>query len=248
MSDECKLRLRRVSLMFFLCLFSIVVMVALSACGGKAGGEGMYTDSAGTRHYSYSGSLPPTLLINDKIGNITIHVGRTGDIAVHQNVVSGDSFGIESGTTQDSSGNTEIHISVINGAPDINFDIAVPVNTTLKMHTDQGNISVGTVSRQMTLSTNKGSITFNGSLSPGGVYRFEAIEGSVNIIAAKSSAFHLDATVMTGQFVAPDFPMMFIQHTNAGAEVHTDVGMANHPGAMVSVGVTTGSISLHKTA
>src|SRR5215467_10178123 len=97
---------------------------------------------------------------------------------------------------------------------------------------------------QSILKTDTGSVTFEGTIDPKGLYQFETNTGSVDVTLPGNSSFHLDASTDTGS-INSDFPGVNVQHSNfTGGNVNSDVGSS--PGATVTLKTDTGSISLHQ--
>ncbi len=145
----------------------------------------------------------------------------------------------------------------------VDFDVTVPPATSLQLDTSTGSIDVsgvsgvmalrsstgslevnaGTMNGDSELITNTGSVTFNGSISQSGSYRFETNTGSVNVTLPGNSAFHLDASTDTGS-INTNFPGVIVQHHQVtGADAQGDVG--NSPQATVILRTNTGSINLY---
>ena len=94
------------------------------------------------------------------------------------------------------------------------------------------------------LSTNTGTVTFEGAIGPQGSYQFVTTTGSVNVTLPASPAFHVDASSTTGS-VWTDFPGLMVQHPSmTSSEMHVDVGSS--PQATVTLRTNTGSVSLHR--
>jgi DUF4097 and DUF4098 domain-containing protein YvlB len=209
-------------------------------------------------------------VINDTTGSITIHKGNVSSVSI-QATRHIPEFGSTPDVQYGQSGNT-VTATVQGhsggffgfGSDNVDFNVTLPANANLQIHTDTGTIDVngvsgtmslttntGTIdanqdvlSGQSTLSSNTGSITFAGSIDAGGNYQFSTDTGSVDVTLPGSPSFHVDAKTDTGS-INSDFSEVNVRHNDAvGAEAHGDVGSS--PGATVTLKTNTGSIDLHR--
>jgi len=149
-------------------------------------------------------------------------------------------------------------------SPSVDIDATVPSAANLHLKTNTGGIDVTGISGQMSLrsdtgsiaatqavlaassqlSTNTGTVTFDGAIGPQGSYQFVTDTGSVNVTLPGTPAFHVDASTNTGS-VWTDFPGLMVQHPSlTSSEMHADVGST--PQATLTLRTNTGSISLHR--
>ena len=234
-----------------------------------------YTNSVTDAPRHFAVSATPTVVINNDIGSIHVQSGGTGsDVTIQATKhagFGGNVNDVQVSYSQNSAANT-ITVNVDRtsntnffNSPSVDFQVTVPNNAALELKTNTGGLDVNGVSGRMsvrsntgsvevsdgvlssgsTLSSNTGSITFNGSISQTGSYQFMTNTGSINVTLPASSAFHLDANTDTGS-ITSDFPGVYVQHPNfTGAIAHSDVGSA--PQATITMTTNTGSISLHES-
>jgi Putative adhesin len=226
-----------------------------------------------TRHFTVT--TAPTVVINNDIGNIRVQAGSTGsDVTIQAFKYAGfggNMNDVQVNYNQSSNANT-ITVNVNRStnfnffnSPKVDFEVTVPGTAALELKTNTGSIDVSGVSGRMSLtsntgsvdvrngaltsssilSSNTGSISFNGSIDKTGAYQFTTNTGSVNVTLPASSVFHVDATTDTGS-ITSDFPGVTVDHPNfTGAVAHGDVG--NSPQATVTLRTNTGSIYLHQS-
>ena len=164
-----------------------------------------------------------------------------------------------------------VNATVSNGSLDfigsdiVDFDVAVPGNVDLDLHTSVGDIDVINVRGQLhaqnntgsisvaqttlmgsgSLETNTGSITFNGAIATHANYHLESNVGQVDVTLPANSAFHIDAVTGLGS-ISNDFPAVHVVNKFPhGSEAHGSVG-GNNPSVMLSLQTDTGSIGIHK--
>ena len=176
----------------WLWIVAALVIIALLGSGMQAGMRSFQHSNTETRTYELSTGVAPTLVLNDDTGSITIQTGDSNNVTIqetqHSPLVGGAP---DAKTSQD--GNT-ITTTVENhgGFNSVDFNVTIPANATLQIHTSTGSIDVSGVSGTMsltsdtgsitanqdalsgqsTLQTNTGDITFDGSLAPNGNYQF----------------------------------------------------------------------------
>jgi hypothetical protein len=173
---------------------------------------------------------------------------------------------------QNSEGNTlTVTVERMNPSniPDFNhadIDLTVPATADLHLTSNTGEIWSTGVSGQMTLisntgsitvrqgtlggdsrlTTNTGSVTFQGAIDPHGSYVFSANTGSVQVTLPHNAAFHVEASTDTGSIMS-DFSGVLVTKLNyTRSEAHGDVGTP--PRAMLTLTTNTGSISLSEGA
>jgi hypothetical protein len=247
-----------------------LVIIALLGSGVQAGLKSFVNISSET--HTYSITALPTLVLNDNTGTVTIHTGAANSPVTIQATKHYQSFGSAPTVQYSQDGNT-INATVQNqsnnnflsfGSDNVDFNVTLPANANLKIHTETGTIDVEGVSGNMslttetgsitanqdalsgqsTLQTATGSITFDGSIASGGNYLFSTNTGSVDVTLPASSSFHLDASTDTGS-INSDFTQVNIhEHDVTGSDAHGDVG--NSSSATVTLKTNTGSIDLHE--
>ncbi len=148
---------------------------------------------------------------------------------------------------------------------EIILNITVPWYTDLDLSTKAGSIDVTTVTGQMLLHTNAGSITvrqstldgssivqtnagsvsFEGAIDPQGAYQFMTSTGSVHVILPSHTAFHVDARTDVGSITTNIPGLQVIRLNYMNSEAHGDVG--NAPRGTIMLRSNLGSIYLQQT-
>jgi DUF4097 and DUF4098 domain-containing protein YvlB len=260
-------------LVFLVLAVSGIAAIFFAAVGYNF--TGYTTSSPETRNFTVSTTPTPSVVINNDIGSIHVRAGGTGSdvtvLATRHAGLGGNVSNVQVRYTQDSATNTitvnverSTNVNFFN-SPSVDFEVTVPSNAALQIQTNTGSIDVSGVSGQMLLtsntgsvaardglligssklSSNTGSISFNGSIDKSGSYQFTTNTGSVNVTLPANSAFHVDATTDTGS-ITSNFPGVIVEHPNfTGAVAHSDVGSS--PQATVTMRTNTGSINLHQS-
>lgn len=154
-----------------------------------------------------------SLTLTNPAGSIKIRSWNKPEINVTASLLE-DTLEIKDRQAGDSV-QIDVHCSK---AGEANFDINVPQNSTLDLRCLKGTIEVtameGRISVQTTegnislvelRSTNitaksiSGAISYNGKLSPQGIYNFQSIDNNVDLTLPANSAFTLMATTATGK-------------------------------------------------
>ena len=234
-----------------------------------------YTNSVTETPRHFAVSATPNVVINNDIGSIHVRSGGEGsDVTIEATKhagFGGNVKDVQVSYAQNSTANTvTVNVdrtsnSTFFNSPSVDFQVTVPSNASLELKTNTGGLDVsgvsgrmsvrsntgsvevsdGTLSSGSVLSTNTGSIMFNGSISQTGSYQFTTNTGSINVTLPASSSFHLDATTDTGS-ITSDFQGVYVQHPNfTGAVAHSDVGSSSQ--ATVTMSTNTGSINLHES-
>jgi hypothetical protein len=253
----------------WLWIVAAIVIIALLGSGIQSGLRNVVNTSSET--HTYSVSTLPTLVLNDDTGTVTIHTGGSGSQVTIQATKHFQSFGSAPAVQYSQSGDT-INATVKNqndsfmsfGSDNVDFNVTIPANANLDVHSDTGTINVTGVSGTMALTTDTGSITANedtlsgpstlksdtgsvtfaGSIGTSGSYQFLTDTGSVNATLPANASFHVDASTDTGS-INSDFTEVNVQKQDfAGGSAHGDVG--SNPNATVTLKTNTGSINLHK--
>ncbi len=233
-----------------------------------------FTNSVTEAPHSFTVGAHPAIVINNDIGTIHVRAGGAGsdvNIQVTRHTALGtDVNDTDVRYTQNSTNNTitvdVVRLTTVNlfTSPSVNIDATVPSAANLQLKTNTGGIDVTGISGQMSLrsdtgsiaatqgvlaagsqlSTNTGTVTFDGAIGPQGSYEFLTNTGSVNVTLPATPAFHVDASTNTGS-VWTDFPGLMVQHPSmTSSEMHGDVGST--PQATVTLRTNTGSVSLHR--
>lgn len=248
-----------------------LVIIALLGSGVQAGLKNIVNTSSETHTYAVIANVLPTLVLNDATGTVTIHTGSANSQVSIQATKHYQSFG-SAPTVQYSQDGNIIKATVQNqgnnflafATNNVDFNVTVPTNANLQIHTATGNIDVSGVNGTMSLSTatgsitanqdalsgqsslqtNTGDITFDGSIASSGNYQFTSDTGSVDVTLPASSSFHMDATTDTGSIDSDFSEVQVHEHDVTGSDAHGDVGSS--PGASLTLKTNTGDIHLNK--
>ncbi len=221
-----------------------------------------------TETHIYQVNSRSTLRIHENTGSITINKGGDNSRVTIKAIKRVSAFNNIPTVVYSQNGNTitadEHGGGSFFGFSNVNFQVTVPSNTNLQIHSDTGEIQVSHINGAMSLTTNTGaiiadqdtlsgqsvfhsdtgSVTFSGSLAPNGHYEISADTGSVDVTLPSQAAFHIDATTNTGTF-SSSFPSLNAQPFNGiGSVVHGNVG--NTPGANLTLKTNTGPIDIHR--
>ncbi|HEV2580439.1 MAG TPA: hypothetical protein VGT44_06265 [Ktedonobacteraceae bacterium] len=149
---------------------------------------------------------------------------------------------------------------------EVDVDIALPGRADLDLVTKAGTITVtdahgqlasassaGTITIRHSLltgdshiSTEAGTIHFEGALEPRGKYQFNTVVGAIHVVLFNTPAFHVDATTTLGS-ITTNLPGVVVARPSVlGSEAHGDVGMAPH--ALLALKSTIGAIELQAWA
>jgi hypothetical protein len=246
-----------------------VIVVALAGSGIDEAFGTFTNTSTETHTYQVGSQSLPTLVIHDNTGSITIHKGGDNSQVTITAIKRASAFNNAHTVAYSKNGSTitadEQGGGNFLGFSSVDFEVTVPSNANLQIHSDTGEIQVSEINGTMSLTTNTGaitatqdtlsgqsvlhsdtgSVTFNGSLAPNGNYEMSADTGSVNVTLPSNAAFHVDATTDTGTF-SSSFPNLNAAHPNTvGSVVHGNVG--NAPTANLTLKTNTGSIEIHHT-
>ena len=118
----------------------------------------------------------------------------------------------------------------------------------MTLTTSDGRINASNdgLSGHSTMTTNSGTINFDGTFGTGGSYQFQTkSDGSIDLTVPSSPAFHVDATTSSGTLNASDFPSVKVQ--NDGNKASGDVGASSQiQGTNVTINTESGDINLHQ--
>jgi Toastrack DUF4097 len=143
-----------------------------SAFGGRGSpfrGFGPQNSVTETRAFTVSNNQP-TIIINDLSGNIQVHSGGSSGSVTVQAIKQADGFGNpndEHVNYKPSPDGNTITINFSGQEGSVDFNVTVPDNSSVQLHTDSGNMDVEGVSGQMLLTTNSGNIHANGDTVSG---------------------------------------------------------------------------------
>jgi len=143
-----------------------------------------------------------------------------------------------------------LHIDVVRAnhgrmVGDINFNIKVPVNSTVNIETKRGNISISNVRgelvrahistsgdiemfgihvNQVIAENGMGNLTFDGELLPGGSYTFKSLSGDTVIRLPENSSFSLVANGQPQSINLNTFASPGLSFVGDGRKVYGNVG------------------------
>ncbi len=121
---------------------------------------------------------------------------KTGSGSIQANGTNG-SLHLESGNGSISATNVQGTIFLKTDSGDIT---TTSVKGQITANTSNGDIHMNqmTLQTQAVVQTDRGSVSFEGSLNSRGTYQFETSSGTVDLTLPGNSAFHLNATVGNG--------------------------------------------------
>jgi Toastrack DUF4097 len=253
-------------LLFLLISGGIVVLIGVFGFTGYA--------TSTTQAQTFTTSTYPTLVLNNDTGSIHVRAAPSGNAITIQATKHGSPWANLNDIQVIYARQAETNTVTVNvnrltttsffTSLSVDFDVTVPSASALQLKTNTGSIDVSGVSGQMTLSsntgslqvsggtlrgdsaltTNTGSVTFNGSIEQNGSYTFTTNTGSVNVTLPAASVFHVDASTSTGS-INTNFPSIVVQHRQVvGADAQGDVG--GSPQATMTMRTSTGSINLYQ--
>lgn len=123
----------------------------------------------------------------------------------------------------------------------------ITVTGQMLLHTNAGSITVrrSTLDGSSIVQTNAGSVSFDGAIDPQGVYQFTTNTGSVHVVLPSHTAFHLDARTDIGS-ITTNVPGVIVTRMNyMNSEAHADIG--NPPRGAITLRSNLGSIYLQQT-
>lgn len=219
-----------------------------------------YAQKKVTRKYPAQNNV--CLEMKNISGSITIEAWERNEILVTARIFSPDA----NFTPEQSEGCFGIDVVRDNRGRmvgDVNFNIKVPVNSTVNIETRRGNISINNIRGNMVrarVSTSgdidltgirvneviaesgMGNILFDGELT-GGSYTFKSLSGDINIRIPNNSSFSLVANgqpqaINLNSFASPD--LSFI---GDGRKVYGNVQRGGGPSSKLTVFNQRGSIT-----
>ncbi len=136
---------------------------------------------------------------------------------------------------------TDLNLSTKAGSIDV-----ITVTGQMSLHTNAGSINVqqSTLGGNSIVQTNAGSVSFEGAIDPQGVYQFMTNTGSVHVVLPGNTAFHVDARTDIGS-ITTNVPGVLVTRLNyLNSEAHGDVG--NPPRGSITLRSNLGSIYLQQ--
>lgn len=148
---------------------------------------------------------------------------------------------------------------------DINFEIKVPVNSTVNIETRRGNININNIHGEMVrarvstsgdidltgihagqviVENGMGNVFFDGELLGGGSYTFKSLSGDINIQIPNNSSFSLVANGQPKSIYLNSFASPGLSFVGDGRRVFGNVDRGNGPRATLTILNQHGKISL----
>ncbi len=120
------------------------------------------------------------------------------------------------------------------------------VTGQMSLHTNAGSIAVhqSTLGGNSTIQTNAGSVSFQGAIDPQGAYQFMTNTGSVHVVLPSHSAFHVDARTDVGSITSNIPGLQVVRLNYMTSEAHGDVG--EPPRGTITLRSNLGSIYLQQ--
>jgi len=156
--------------------------------------------------------------------------------------------------------------SLATSTTEVDVDLSLPDQVDLDLMTKAGTITVTDVSGQLVststagtitvrhsllagdshLSTEAGSIHFEGVIEPHGRYQFTTTVGAIHVVLLNTPAFHIDAATTLGTITTNLPDVVVTRPTVVGSEAHGEVGL--EPRALLAFKCTIGAIELQAWA
>ncbi|HEU0000660.1 MAG TPA: DUF4097 family beta strand repeat-containing protein, partial [Ktedonobacteraceae bacterium] len=109
-----------------------------------------------------------------------------------------------------------------------------------------------TLSGPAKANTTSGDIEFNGTIatsSPSSAtYQFNTVSGDIHIGLPSSTNFNVQASTASGSINADDFPTINVQDANHGSGSQASGTVGTSPGASLTIGTTSGDITIHQNS
>ncbi len=203
------------------------------------------------QNFTVNGGMP-TVVINGDGGAITVQTSTDANTVTVQDTrnpggfsSSGDPNSIQ--VTSSQNGNTITTNVQDNGQGTVDFNVTVPQGADLQLSTNSGGditIDGVTLSGNSTITTDSGSISFNGAFGTSGTDQFTTSSGTIDLTVPANSAFHLKASTNSGSIDAGGVPGVTL---NQGAtQASGNVNASQAQGATVTLNTDSGDINVHQ--
>jgi len=217
-------------LMAFACLGMCAACCVLPFCALAITGAGfaaVLSNSAATQSGTETIALNPdaiiTLAVDSPVGSIDVRPGREDEVEV---TYTKKAYGLTKGQAQDELDN--ITVSVVEGDNDrievtvdnkrtedsfwtfansVELTITVPESLYIEIDSKVGSVDIEDVrARSLDISTNTGSVAFDGDLLPGAnsEYRIDTNTGSIRVTLPRDVFVQLDASSDVGSVNVSD--------------------------------------------
>ncbi len=157
-------------------------------------------------------------------------------------------------------------LSLATSTTEVDVDLALPGRVDLDLVTKAGTITVTDMSGQLVststagtitvrhsllagdshLSTEAGSIHFEGAIERHGSYQFTTTVGAIHVVLFNNPPFHIDAATTLGTITTNLPGVVVARPTVVGSEAHGEVGL--EPRATLALKSTIGAIELQAWA
>lgn len=175
---------------------------------GHMMGMGFGGDNTNAQTFQLVSGMIPTLTINDSNGSVVVNAGGDSNVITVTSQDRGPSQNVPA-TFDKQSDTLSIDTSGLNNGADI--VVTTPADVNVKVNDDFGDVqlqgingqvsvqdnngsvelSQASLSGQSSITTQSGSIDFQGSLSQQGNYTFESVDGSINLQIPSDASFQL---------------------------------------------------------
>jgi hypothetical protein len=196
---------------------------------------------------------PPTIVINGDGGTITVQTGANSNSVSVQDTKNGGFFGNPGDpnniqVTSSKDGNTITTNVQDNGQGSADINVTVPQDASLQLNNNSGGditIDGVTLSGNSTITTDSGSISFNGTIGTSGIDQFTTSNGVIDLNVSADSAFHLNASTSSGSINIGNFPGVTVNQGDTQAT--GNVGTASQgKGATVTLNTDSGKINVNQ--
>jgi DUF4097 and DUF4098 domain-containing protein YvlB len=210
----------------------------------------------------------PTIIINDKSGNIQVRTGDSSGNVDVQAIKQSDGFGNpknEQVSYNRSLDGSTLTINFNDRGGSVDFNVTVPNNVNVQLKTSSGNVDVEGVSGQIlmttgsgnitatndiftgstTLSTGSGDITFDGGITGTGDYQFTTGNGEIDANLTSGTALDINASTDNGS-INSQVSTVSVQNNDPGATASGHIGSPNNS-TKLTLKTGEGSINLNNT-
>jgi hypothetical protein len=195
---------------------------------------------------TFATGTQPTIVINDASGGIQVHTGDTSGVTVQTTKqIDGPGNPNREQVSYNQSGDTITINTGQDGSAD--FNVTVPNNSNLQLHTNSGDIDVEGINGQIsmstgsgniiarqdqlngssTLRTDSGNVTFDGGITGSGDYQFTSGSGNIDANLNSSTTVDVNASTDTGS-ITSNVQSVHVQNNDPGATASGYIGSPNN--------------------
>jgi len=250
--------------------FWIIPAIIISLMGGALAFGLAFTRNLGTPDFNGTGQFQsnapivelahnfrvtgtPTVMIKSDGGTINVQTGPDATSVIVQDTKNPGTFGNANNlqVNYNQQGNTITFNVQGGGQGSVDFAVTVPQGADLQLSTHSGGditIDGVTLSGNSTITTDSGSISFNGTIGTSGTEQFTTSSGTIDLTVPANSAFHLKAATNSGLINTSDFPSVKVRpNSQGGAQATGDVGTVSQgQGATVTLNTDSGDINVRQ--